>query len=118
MISINGTRFMSDPGLSPEKNVATDVLYINPKRDFVYYRSLIQSVKPQLIVPYHWDDFHRPLSKPTRSWPPVYNLLFFSWPSNRIDLNVFKRKINQVLPTTKVLIPEIFYVYETSQLMK
>ena len=74
-----------------------------------WYRELLNDVKPNLILPQHWDDFFRPLSEKP--------LPFFSTPRpgipplQRIDLQDFKLQINQAFPHSRVLLPEIFKEY-------
>ena len=74
-----------------------------------WYRELLNEVKPNFVLPQHWDDFTQPLNEKP--------LPFFSTPRlgihplQRIDLQEFKLRINQVRPHSQILLPGIFKEY-------
>lgn len=118
-ISINGTRLMNDPGENPESCASSDILFVHPQRDPDYYCSLMPWIKPRLIIPYHWDDLHCALYKPTRPWPRWHNLFLLSLPAKtRLDLNAFRIMIGQISSGTEVLIPKIFQSYDVLSLLE
>ena len=90
--------------------VPADVLFTQAFEAQTHYHALVSAVNPRLVVPIHWDDFFRPLSKPL--------VPFFSPPRppfpfvRRIDLSAFKQSIERWLPKTKVQIPEVFRMYD------
>ena len=96
----------ADRGPAP----AADVLLVMPHERPGYYAALLDAVRPRLVMPNHWDDFTRPLSKPLRPSlaPPAW-----AWPPlRRMDLARFRRSIEAVAPQAQVLVPEIFARYE------
>jgi L-ascorbate metabolism protein UlaG (beta-lactamase superfamily) len=104
LIRVEGQRLLL--GTAP---LAADVYFpipLNPKLDFP---TQLRAVHPRLVIPIHWDDFFRPLSKPVR---PSYKLPITSWPPlQRIDLVEFKHMAQESLPGVQVLIPEMFKAY-------
>ncbi len=66
-----------------------------------YYLKLFQEIRPHTFIPIHWDDFTRPLNKP---------LCRFHRPG-RMALWQITRLARQVMPRTKVIIPEISRQY-------
>jgi hypothetical protein len=69
-------------------------------------------VQPRLVVPVHWDDLFRPLTRPLR---PYYELPRWQLPPlQRINLQRFMDRIGRITPGIQVLIPEIFEVYDLS----
>jgi L-ascorbate metabolism protein UlaG (beta-lactamase superfamily) len=90
--------------------VPADVLFTQAFQAQAHYHALVSAVNPRIVVPIHWDDFFRPLSKPL--------VPFFSPPRppfpfvRRINLHEFKQAIENGLPKTNVQIPEVFRVYD------
>jgi L-ascorbate metabolism protein UlaG (beta-lactamase superfamily) len=110
LISIGGYRLLTDPGDRPAGAVGADVLFVSPRRDYAYYESLLRLVQPKVVVPNHWDDLFRPLSKPLR---PHYKPPRWVFPPlQRVNLTEFSQMIEQIAPETKILIPEIFRAYD------
>ena len=115
LISIGGLRLLTDPGDSPAEAPPADVLFVFPYRDDAYYKSLLPRVQPKIVIPTHWDDFFRPLSKPLRPLiqPPRWPLISL----RRINLASFGRRIERIYPETKVFVPEIFNTYDLTKLV-
>jgi hypothetical protein len=78
-----------------------------------HYKTLLASVRLRVLVPIHWDDLFRPLTKPLRpmlapprlAWPPL----------RRLDLPRFACMIAAISPKTRVIIPEIFRLYDVAE---
>jgi L-ascorbate metabolism protein UlaG (beta-lactamase superfamily) len=109
LIQLGGLRLLvwNDARSSPA--VPADVLFVMPIESSRYYQVLLPAVRPRLIIPIHWDDFFRPLSKPLRP-----NLLMPAWrwpPTGRIDLNAFNTLIARLAPYARLLLPELFQTY-------
>ena len=101
--------------LCGEQPVPADVLFAVPLNTLPYYESLLRHVQPQAIIPIHWDDPFRPLSKPVR---PMFKLPAWAIPPlQRMDPSEFKQEIEEIAPETTVLIPEMFRTYTLSHLM-
>ena len=79
-----------------------------------WYDDLLAQVNPKLVLPQHWDDTYRPLDSqplpfftaPRLAMPPL----------QRINLQDFKTNIIQAQPGIKVLLPEIFKLYDIDSL--
>lgn len=92
-----------------------DVLFYIPLRPKNELLALLPIVKPRLLVPIHWDDFFRPLSRPLRpSWAlPGRN----PFRLRRLNLDAFRQEVEGFSPGTTVLVPEVFHVYDLGQLI-
>jgi len=88
------------PGPAPE----ADVLFAGVFHSAEGYRSLLEQVRPQSVVPVHWDDFFRPLTKPVRPTrlPSV----------RRLSVQSLRRQIAAAAPGVEVVVPEMFREYE------
>jgi len=114
LISAGGQRLLCAPGERPEDAAPADVLFVHTHRPEAYYEALLRVVQPALVVPYHWDDFFRPLSKPLRPFfKPTWRALP---PLERMNPLRLGRRIAQIAPTARVLVPEPFHTYELSTL--
>lgn len=86
-----------------------EVLFTHCFQKRVFYERLLQQVKPSIVIPLHWENLFRPLSRPLRPlWKP--SRLGF-WLLRRIRLEEFEKTITQLSPHTRVLLPEIFREY-------
>ncbi len=94
------------PGPAP----AADVLFAGVFRTVDGYRGLIDQVRPQTVVPLHWDDFFRPLSRPVR--PTLLPLQRRLPPLRRLSLDELQQTIAQAAPGVAVLVPRMFEEYE------
>jgi hypothetical protein len=72
----------------------------------IYYRAMLPAVEPQAVIPIHWDNFTRSLSKPLHP---------FTRPG-RLSLSQFETLVHQTLPGCRVLIPEFSRTYEITEL--
>jgi L-ascorbate metabolism protein UlaG (beta-lactamase superfamily) len=113
LISVNGQRLLTDPGIRPEDAVAADVLFVYPIMHRAYYESLLPLVQPKMVVPCHWDDFFRPLSKPLR---PFWQLPRWTFPPlKRVNLAEFRDTVEAIAPGTRVLVPEVLRSYDLGE---
>lgn len=96
---------------TPEGAPPADVLFVKPfASQKPVYAELLRAVRPRVVVPIHWDDFFRPLSRPLRTsyGPPTW-----SWPpARRVDLSAFGAATARAAPGTRVFVPKIFSTYE------
>jgi L-ascorbate metabolism protein UlaG (beta-lactamase superfamily) len=95
---------------SAEGATPADVLFVKPFGTRTYYAELLDAARPQLVIPIHWDNFLRPLSKPLRPMmrPPVWSLR----PLRRVDLSAFRRMLGELAPDVDVFVPEMFRAYD------
>ena len=115
LIHAAGCRMLVGLGEYPDEAPAADVLCVGVINSPGCYRSLLQRARPQVVVPIHWDDFFRPLSKPLRPMltPPAWAIP----PLRRVSLAGFKRMIKQMSPGTRVITPEIFRLYNCGEIL-
>ena len=110
LVRVEGLSLLDWHGLQAEAAPAAELLFVAPFGSREQFAALLGAVRPRLVVPVHWDDLFRPLSKPIRpslelprpAWPPV----------RRADPDGFKRMIGQIAPGTAVLVPEALRVYQ------
>jgi L-ascorbate metabolism protein UlaG (beta-lactamase superfamily) len=89
--------------------VTADVLLIAPFHSPAALAEIIGAVAPKVVVPIHWENFTRPLSKTLRPMFVTRRQGWAGWPPlRRLDLAVFVQRIEQIQPGVQVLIPELF----------
>ena len=81
-----------------------ELLFIVAQEPHDYYQRMFQGVQPHTVVPIHWDNFLRPLSKPLHR---------FTRPG-RMNLAHLIKMAFQILPQAKVVLPELFCDYTLS----
>jgi hypothetical protein len=96
-IQVAGVRVL----ICARQPLPADIVFTVAQEPAGYYRQLFQGAQPGWIVPIHWDNFLRPLSKSLRR---------FSRPG-RMSLEQLTRLAHQLLPQVQVVIPEIFREY-------
>jgi L-ascorbate metabolism protein UlaG (beta-lactamase superfamily) len=113
-IQAAGQRLLQWNSVHPEPAVPADVLCISPSGAAPFYEALLQQVQPRVVIPVHWDDLFRPLSKPLRPMlkPPRWALP----PLQRMDLQEFGRMVARIDPQVRVFIPEISRRYDLAAL--
>lgn len=93
--------------------VPAEVLFFAPYQPAQVLDATLRGVLPRYIVPIHWDDFMRPLSRPlrpillTRAYGLARRGLL---PVRRLNLADFTRYVSEMLPETEVLVPQMFEV--------
>jgi hypothetical protein len=93
--------------------VAADAVFLSPYGSERSLTTALHSIRPRCVIPIHWDDFTRPLSRPLRPMllTPAQGLSPIIPPVRRLDLTQFSRFIRRILPEAEVRIPEIFETY-------
>jgi L-ascorbate metabolism protein UlaG (beta-lactamase superfamily) len=119
LVRVGGYRLLIGPGENPVESRPADVLFVGVIKTVpdppAYYAALLRRVRPAVVIPYHWDDLFSPLSRPLR---PTFQLPEWAFPPlRRVDLAAFSRMITHTAPGTRVLVPEIFRVYEVDKLV-
>jgi hypothetical protein len=110
LVDVEGTRLLH----CPDAGVPADVLTVKPLGTRARYKALLRQARPRVVIPVHWDDFCRPLSKPVR--PTLAPSGQAVPPLKRIDLTKFERMVQHIAPETQVLIPEMFRSHDLNQL--
>lgn len=115
-LRIGDTAVFLASGLGDDLAPSADVLLVAPYGDEDEFKKLLEGVHPKLVIPIHWDDFFRPLTKPLKMMRDPSNWL---WPPlRRVDLITFERVVNAYAPQAKLLIPDILKDYDISALLQ
>jgi L-ascorbate metabolism protein UlaG (beta-lactamase superfamily) len=115
-IHAGGWRWLDWCGVRPGPATPAEVLFVPAEEGPAHYEMLLGAVRPRIVVPVHWDDFTRPLTRPIR---PFFNMPRWAWPPlQRIDLAHFRDMIERLAPEARVLVPEIFRVYDLHALVQ
>ncbi len=115
-IEVEGLRFLDWSSERVDAAPLADVLFVKPLREQAYYEALLKLVRPRVIFPIHWDNFMRPLSQPLRPMLKPPRLAFP--PFERANLTAFGQMIQRIAPQIRVLLPEIFQLYELGEFLK
>lgn len=111
LVTAGGLRLLDWSSATAEGAPRADVLFVKPfGAERAAYVELLRAVRPRVVVPIHWDDFFRPLSRPLRASfaPPAWG-----WrPLGRVDLGAFRRATERAVPGVRVFLPDIFRSYE------
>jgi L-ascorbate metabolism protein UlaG (beta-lactamase superfamily) len=104
-VQVGGYRLL----LQTNKTRPADLLFQVPARHGqTYYSKLLHRVQPAVVIPIHWDDLFRPLSKPLRE---------HIWPTT-MGLTQIKRLVEECAPGTLVIKPQVFHVYHLHELLE
>jgi L-ascorbate metabolism protein UlaG (beta-lactamase superfamily) len=93
-----------------------DVLVVMPFEAPDRLRRLLANVNPKLVIPFHWDNLFRPLSRPLKPfWMPPRAAFP---PLARVDLDRFARQVAALDPGVEVLVPEVLREYDLAHLFE
>lgn len=113
-ISAGSIRILVASGIDDEPPVEADVLLVGADASRGQLARILSAVKPRLVMPNHWDDMFRPLSKPVRpSIKPTHGLAI----PRRIDLSGWARLVGELAPGARVVIPTHFETYRLAELL-
>jgi L-ascorbate metabolism protein UlaG (beta-lactamase superfamily) len=119
LVTVAGIRLLIGGCETIQENAPADILIAGmvglTMNRYLYYKALMRRVRPKVVIPYHWDDMYRPLSKPT--WPSFEMPSLSSPTLRRVDMSGFSQMIEKIAPDTQVIIPEIFHTYDISKLL-
>ncbi len=114
-LRIGGMRFFIASGLGDDLAPPAEVLLVAPYGEESDFKSLLEGVQPRLVIPIHWDDFFRPLSKPLRMLRDPSN---WKWPPlRRVDMDAFERIVRAYTPHARLIIPEVLEQYDILSLL-
>jgi len=104
LVEVDGYRFLMQPG----PPVRADLLFVVPAMlGAAYYAGLLQSVRPAVIVPIHWDNLFHPLSRPLHETPPLTGM----------RLTQFRSLVARLAPWARFLVPEFGRSYRVRELL-
>jgi L-ascorbate metabolism protein UlaG (beta-lactamase superfamily) len=102
-------------GTSIDPLPKTDVLLVAPYGDAGFFAKVLAEARPRLVIPNHWDDFMRPLSKAVRMLRDPSNWL---WPPlRRVDLDAFAKTVSLHAPQAALHIPKMLEPYDLAALL-
>jgi L-ascorbate metabolism protein UlaG (beta-lactamase superfamily) len=104
-ITVEGIRLLVCSGVDDEPHLPAAVLIVGPDMMPEKRETLIEAVRPRLVLPNHWDDLFRPLNKPIRAMRPPHHPLP---PTPRMDLEAFKGEVQARHSGVRVLLPGYF----------
>lgn len=113
-IHVAGWRLLDWCSTWAEAAPPADVLFAGVVERRPYYATLLREVQPRIVIPAHWDDLFRSLSKSLRPFRMLPRLAFP--PLRRMSPARFARMIGQIDPHVQVLVPEIFRPYNLGRL--
>jgi len=109
LISVQRQRILIWSSIRTDGAIPAEVLICRAGYGRRWYERVMNTVRPRLVIPSHWDDMFRPLSELPRLFFSPPRLAFP--PIQRINLGKFERKIKQTRPESEVLVPERFKEY-------
>jgi L-ascorbate metabolism protein UlaG (beta-lactamase superfamily) len=96
--------------LARQRALPAQVLAVMPYARNGTLRRLLAEVRPGLVIPYHWEDLFRPLSRPLKPfWMPPRAAFP---PLTRVDLERFARLVAALDPGVKVFVPQVLVEYD------
>lgn len=104
LVEAAGTRWLDWAGVSTDGAPPADVLFVTLFGPPARYWPLLAAVRPRWVIPVHWDNFFRPVSRPLRP--------LFMPTLRRANLDRFCRQLGQMAPGVQVLVPELFRTYD------
>lgn len=108
-ICAGGLRLLHSGSVNPFPTAQADVLFTGLSGDSACMTALLAKVSPELVVPIHWDDLFRPLTRAVRPMlgPPVWAMP----PLQTMNPYRFKCAVESNGAGSRVLVPELFHVY-------
>ena len=114
-IETGGYRLLDWASERAEPAPPSDVLFVKAGKEDAYYRALLATTRARLVVPVHWDDFGRSLTRPLRPLllPPVW-----AWPPlRRVDLAALQSSLERVAPHAELLRPAVLQACDLGDLL-
>lgn len=104
-----GTRVLVLSGIDDEPPVEADVLLVGADASAGQLAVILETARPRLVLPNHWDDIFQPLGRPVHASirPPRGALAF----PRRINLQAWVRRVQALAPEAAVIIPARFQPY-------
>jgi L-ascorbate metabolism protein UlaG (beta-lactamase superfamily) len=113
LIEAGGLTLLTDPGQSIGKPFPVDILTLAPFHTPAELEQILVDTQPRYVIPSHWDDFLRPISKPIR---PMLQPLHHEWPPiGRADMEKFAHRVEQLSPHTLVMHLDLFQEIEIQE---
>lgn len=110
LIQLPGLRLLDWCGIESNGAPPADVLFMMPTSRLDLIEQLLSAVNPRVVIPIHWDNMFRPITKQVRPYyePPCLEIP----PLKGIDLSQFKKAIQNISAGIEVIVPEIMHVYD------
>jgi L-ascorbate metabolism protein UlaG (beta-lactamase superfamily) len=113
LIEAGGLSLLTDPGQPIGQPFPVDILTLAPFHAPAELEGILADTQPRYVIPSHWDDFWRPISKPIR---PMLQPHHHEWPPiGRADMQKFARRVEQISPHTQVMQLDLFQEIEIKE---
>jgi L-ascorbate metabolism protein UlaG (beta-lactamase superfamily) len=106
LISFQGRRILVWNSTHVEDAEPADILICRAISNQCWYARMMEIVRPELVIPSHWNDIFTQLSRPVQPFFSAPRLAIP--PVQRIDLGEFVKKIIKAKRECQVLLPERF----------
>jgi L-ascorbate metabolism protein UlaG (beta-lactamase superfamily) len=108
-VTVGDQRILVTSGVDDEPAVEAEVILVGADTTRDQLAKILNAVRPRFVLPNHWDDMFRPLSKPTRTMmtPPPTRIPIFK----RINLEAWRGLVDELAPDAQILIPRLFEAY-------
>jgi L-ascorbate metabolism protein UlaG (beta-lactamase superfamily) len=104
-VTAGGVRVLIASGIDDEPQVAADVLMVGADASREQLARILEGARPRVVMPNHWDNMFRSLSRPARPMiKPPRRLI----PAGRIDLDAWRGLVREIAPEARVVIPAWF----------
>lgn len=114
-VEVGGMQVLIASGIEREPPVPADVLLVGADASREQLTRILGATQPRLVLPNHFDDIFRPLSKPAR--PSLHPLPGIALP-RRLDLGAWASLVSRLASRARVLIPERFTAYDLGELLR
>lgn len=101
-ITYGETRVLIVSGIDDEPALNTDVMAVGADASLSQLAAILGSAAPRIVLPNHWDDMFRPLSRPTR---PMLNPSISPGQPLRLDLTRWAQRVAAIVPDTRIITP-------------
>lgn len=114
LVSTEGLRVLIASGIDNEPPLEADVLIVGADASRRQLACILSATRPCVVLPNHWDDMFRPLSRPLR--PMIKPMQRIAIP-RRIDLVAWAQKVRSLAPEAQVVIPQHLARYKVGELL-
>ncbi len=115
LIEADGLWMMIDLGQKCTQAAAASILFMQPRMTAAQRRHRMEIVRPRLVVPVHWDDFFRPLSRSPR---PGLHLSGWKFPPlKRLNMTEFSQALKRDHPAVEILLPQVLHTYDLRHML-
>lgn len=101
-ITHSETRVLIVSGIDDEPALTADVVAVGADASPTQLTAILSPATPHIVLPNHWDDMFRPLSRPTR---PMLNPSVGPRQPLRLDMDRWAHRVAVIAPDARIIIP-------------